>query len=247
MLLEIPKPFGNHNGGQLAFGPDGYLYFSVGDGGGDNGATAKNTGNLLGTISCIDVAAPPKSQTYSIPKGNPFIGKAGEREEIWAYGLCNPWPFSFGPPTHKFRLADAGEAAREEVDVVKDGASYDWPLMEGSWFFGSKTCNNADLSLSVWDYSHDEGCSIIGGYVVRDRGLPSFQDNYVFYDYCSGKVLALLADSPTASQAKLLLNSKLEIVTFGRGLDGAIYIVSRTKGVYCLVEGAASARALQIR
>src|SRR5712692_7743353 len=192
ILLTIAQPFDNHNGGQLQFGPDGYLYIGMGDGGsaGDPGNRAQDLGQLLGKLLRIDVnsAAP-----YAIPPTNPFVGTPGARGEIWAFGLRNPWRFSFDRLTGDLFIADVGQSSREEVDFQPanstGGQNYGWRRMEGTACFNpSSGCNDGSLTLPTIEYDHTQGCAIIGGYRYRGTSSPSLFATYLFGDFCSGRI-----------------------------------------------------------
>ncbi|GEM_PF-5101083 len=238
VLLDLPKPFGNHNGGQLAFGPDGYLYLGPGDGGsgGDPFRNGQNLGVLLGKILRIDVRGVP-AEGYRIPPDNPFVGVPGARGEVWAYGLRNPWRFSFDRATGRMWVGDVGQNAWEEIDLVEKGRNYGWNVMEGAHCYSpSSGCNRDGLELPVTEYSHDDGCSVTGGYVYRGNGLPSLQGAYIYGDYCSGNIWALWHDGSRIVQEKFLLDSGLQITSFAEDLAGEIYVLSRSSGIYRLVQ-----------
>ena len=238
IIVEISQPFSNHNGGQLAFGPDGYLYIGLGDGGsgGDPRRNGQNTGTLLGTILRIDVSGVSGNKSYRIPPGNPFVGVAGAREEIWAYGLRNPWRFSFDRETDFLWVADVGQNRWEEIDVVRKGLNYGWNVMEGGHCFSPSTgCDMTGLELPVAEYSHSDGCSVTGGYVYRGPDIPSLLGAYVYGDFCSGKIWGLRYNGESLSEHTLLVDSSLSITSFGQDLAGNLYILSRNAGIYYLV------------
>ncbi|HWC06515.1 MAG TPA: PQQ-dependent sugar dehydrogenase, partial [Gemmatimonadota bacterium] len=189
-ILSVDQPFANHNGGLLVFGPDGMLYVGLGDGGsgGDPQGNGQNRGVLLGKILRIDVDA---GTPYAIPSDNPFVGQAGRRGEIWAWGLRNPWRFSFDRETGDLFVADVGQNDREEVNARsrdEGGVNYGWNVMEGSECFQDDDCDRAGLTLPVVEYDHGEGCSITGGFVYRGSALPELRGHYFFSDFCSGFV-----------------------------------------------------------
>lgn len=238
IILEIPQPFSNHNGGQLAFGPDGYLYIGLGDGGsrGDPQRNGQNTGTLLGSIIRIDVSGSSADQTYRIPPDNPFVGIEGAKEEIWAYGLRNPWRFSFDLESGLLWVADVGQNEWEEIDLVERGLNYGWNIMEAEDCFSPSTgCDTSGLELPVIAYDHDDGCSVTGGYVYRGSALPSLQGAYIYGDFCSGKIWGLRYDGQSITEHRLLVDSDLEITSFGRDLADNLYILSRNTGIYTLI------------
>ena len=194
VIIEIGQPFINRNAGQIAFGPDGYLYIALGDGGGSGGdpfGNGQNRGTLLSSLLRIDVSSASDGKSYSVPPDNPFVGVAGARDEIWAYGLRNPWRFSFDEATGTLWLADVGQNRWEEIDIIEKGLNYGWKFMEGRHCFSpSVGCDQADLELPIWEYEHfSSGClSITGGYVYRGREMPSLFGAYVYGDYCSGRI-----------------------------------------------------------
>ena len=239
IILEIDQPFGNHNGGQLAFGPDGYLYVGLGDGGsgGDPHGNGQDRGSLLGSLLRIDVRGLSADERYRVPPDNPFVGVAGAQEEVWAYGLRNPWRFSFGKDTGLLWLADVGQSRWEEIDLIKKGLNYGWNIMEGEHCFSPSTnCDQAELELPLWEYSHSPGnCSVIGGYVYHGRGIPSLLEAYVYGDFCSGKIWALRYDGNSVTEQMLLVDSTLFISSFGQDLDFNLYVLSRNDGIYHLV------------
>ena len=188
VVLEVGQPFRNHNGGMITFGPDGMLYVGLGDGGsaGDPQRNGQNLGTLLGTVLRIDTEQAEENAPYGIPADNPFVGKTGARGEIWAYGLRNPWRFSFDMETGDLWVGDVGQNALEEVDIVHPGANYGWNVMEGSRCFRSPSCNANEFQSPVTEYGRDLGCSITGGYVYRGQRIPALEGAYLYADFCSG-------------------------------------------------------------
>ena len=243
VILEIPQPYGNHNGGQLAFGPDGYLYIGLGDGGsgGDPRGNGQNIGTVLGAILRIDVARVSADSGYDIPPDNPFVGIDGAREEIWAYGLRNPWRFSFdmgtGDGETGFLWAgDVGQDRWEEIDLVEKGLNYGWNVMEGRHCFSPATdCDTTGLEMPVAEYARAEGCSITGGYVYRGGDIPWLVGTYVYGDFCSGRIWGLRYDAGSVTEQALLLSSGLSITSFGQDLEGTLYVLSRNEGIYRVV------------
>ena len=237
VIMEIPQPAGNHNGGQLAFGPDGYLYISLGDGGrsGDPFGNGQNTATLLGSILRIDVSGTSNGNNYRIPTDNPLVGVAGARGEIWAYGLRNPWRFSFDEQTGLLWVADVGQNRWEEIDVVQKGLNFGWSTMEGRHCFSpGRGCDATGLQLPVAEYDRSDGCSITGGYVYRGSEGNSLLGAYVYGDFCSGKIWGLRYDGTSVTEHRLLVDSDLSITSFGQDLAGNLYILSRNEGIYTL-------------
>lgn len=238
IIMEIPQPAGNHNGGQLAFGPDGYLYVGLGDGSasGDPFNNGQNRTTLLGSILRIDVATASEGERYRVPLDNPLVGVANARPEIWAYGLRNPWRFSFDSQTGAMWAADVGQNSWEEIDLIQKGLNYGWNVMEGAHCFSPRSgCDETGLQLPLAEYGRAEGCSVIGGYVYRGTLLPSLVGAYVFGDFCSGKIWGLRYDGESVTEALLLVDSDLMITSFGVDRTGNLYIVSRNQGLYRLV------------
>ncbi len=236
VVLTQAQPFPNHNGGQLAFGPDGYLYLGLGDGGsgGDPLGNAQDIGVLLGKILRLDVDASPAGQGYAIPPDNPFapqgVRPGGGRPEIWAYGLRNPWQFSFDPEGGDLYIADVGQNAWEEVNRQpgdsRGGENYGWDVMEGRHCFERAECDQSPYVKPIAWYSHDRGdCSVTGGHVYRGTRQPELQGVYVFGDYCSGLLFTLQVDEGTRTP-KVVLESGLRITAFGTDEDGEIYVAS---------------------
>ena len=228
VLLEFSQPYSNHNGGQLSFGPDGYLYIATGDGGsgGDPQNNAQNRSNLLGKILRIDVDNPQGGTPYGIPEDNPFAGNSeGYAEEIYAYGLRNPWRFSFDAETGRLWAADVGQNRFEEVDIIENGKNYGWRIMEGFACFNPPSgCDQTGLTLPVVDYSHDLGSSITGGHVYRGSSVPELQGTYIYADFVSGRIWGLTYNGPDDVENELLLNSNQNIASFGTDDDEELYI-----------------------
>lgn len=231
ILMEINQPESNHNGGQLAFGADGYLYIGLGDGGGggDKHGTignAQDLGSVLGKILRIDVNGTP----YKVPADNPFVKTAGAKPEIWAYGLRNPWRFSFDRTTHKLFAGDVGQNKYEEVDIVTKGGNYGWRIMEGYHDFNVPAgADKNKLIAPVHEYDHDLGISITGGYVYRGNAIPSLKGLYVFGDY-NGKTFVLVPKGNKWERADLQLSNRPAdnpfILSWGEDEQGEIYMLT---------------------
>ena len=229
VLLEIGQPYSNHNGGQIAFGPDGYLYVGMGDGGsgGDPQGHGQDRSTLLGAILRLDIDGGGDENPYSIPPDNPFVDNGdGFREEIYAYGLRNPWRFSFDTLTGELWVADVGQNNWEEIDVVRSGGNYGWNTMEGAHCYSpSSGCNQTGLEPPVWEYDHGTGYSITGGYVYRGSSVGGMYGAYIYGDYGSGRIWALHYDGVNATN-KELFDTSLNIASFGVGHDDEIYVVA---------------------
>ncbi len=230
VVLEIGQPFSNHNGGQVTFGPDGYLYVGVGDGGsgGDPRGHGQDLGTLLGTILRIDVSALDETGRYAVPSDNPFVGMEGARPEIWAYGLRNPWRFSFDRETGRLWAGDVGQNRLEEIDIVARGGNYGWNIMEGTSCFRAASCNDDGLEPPVAEYGREDGCSVTGGYVYRGGRIPSLSGAYLYGDFCSGRIWAIRHDGDGIVEQAEIADTDLQISSFAEGPDGEIYLLSFT-------------------
>jgi glucose/arabinose dehydrogenase len=218
----------NHNGGLLTFGPDGMLYAGLGDGGGsgDPFQTGQNQNALLGSLLRLDIAGDP----YTIPPSNPFVGQAGKRGEIWAKGLRNPWRYAFDAPTALLYVADVGQGAREEVNVVpasQAGVNYGWSITEGSICYNAASCNTAGLTPPVLDYAHTGGaCSITGGYVYRGNAIPGIRGHYFYSDYCAGFIKSFRYENGAAVDQKDWGIPTNLVSSFGVDFAGELYVIS---------------------
>ena len=229
VLLTIPQPFANHNGGQLQFGPDGNLYIGMGDGGsgGDPLNNGQNLGTLLGKILRIDVDG---AFPYAVPPDNPFLSTPGARPEIWAYGLRNPWRFSFDRQTGDFFIGDVGQDSFEEVDfqpaASAGGENYGWRLMEATHCYNpASNCNDGSLTLPVIEYSHAAGdCSISGGYRYRGTTSPGLSGIYFYADFCTGKIWGATETAPGVFSSELIVDTGLSITAFGEDEQGELYV-----------------------
>ncbi|MCJ7513881.1 MAG: PQQ-dependent sugar dehydrogenase, partial [Anaerolineales bacterium] len=238
ILLAVPKSATNHNGGMLAFGPDGYLYVATGDGGGagDPNGNAQSLTTLLGKILRLDVDA---GTPYAIPSDNPLAssGDPAVRKEIWAFGLRNPWRFSIDRQTGDVFIADVGQGAREEIDFQSasstGGANYGWRGMEGSLCYNpSSDCDRTGLTLPVAEYDHGSsgGCSVTGGYVYRGQEFAQLNGIYLYGDYCSGRIWGLERTGGGAWQSALLLDTDYNISSFGEDQVGEVYFTDLSSG-----------------
>lgn len=237
-VLRVDQPYANHNGGQLAFGPDGYLYIGLGDGGsaGDPEGRAQSLATLLGKILRIS-PRPQGADPYGIPPDNPFVGRAGARPEIWAYGLRNPWRFSFDRGTGELWIGDVGQSAWEEVDVLppgRGGANLGWDLLEGSHPFEGEV-GDVRTVLPVYEYPHEGAvCAVTGGSVYRGEAIPELRGAYVFGDFCGGALEALAFRDGRAVHRELgpvVPN----LASFGEDARGELYALSLEGPVYRLV------------
>ena len=231
VVMTVAQPYSNHNGGQIAFGPDQFLYIGLGDGGsaGDPQGHSQNRSTLLGNILRIDVSTAP----YSIPSDNPFVGNSeGFREEIWAWGLRNPWRFSFDRDTGLLYAADVGQNAWEEIDLITKGTNYGWRTMEGPACYRPPSgCNMTGLEPPLHSYgSGGSPRSVTGGFVYRSTSVPDLYGKYVYGDYVTGEIWALSLDG--TAQNVLLVNSPYNIASFGEGPHGEVYVLAFNGRIY---------------
>ncbi|MHA2497031.1 MAG: PQQ-dependent sugar dehydrogenase [Candidatus Hodarchaeales archaeon] len=236
ILLEIPQPYSNHNGGQVVFGPDGYLYIGLGDGGsgGDPLGHGQNRSTLLGSIIRVDVDNPANGMNYGIPPDNPFVGnQEAFREEIWAYGLRNPWRFSFD--NGQLWAADVGQNRIEEINIIEAGKNYGWNIKEGTQCYNpSSGCNSTGLVDPIWEYGHSVGRSITGGFVYRGSKLPDLQGSYIFGDWVSGLLWALSYNGSESLTVVELQETSLAIAAFGIDEENELYILAFDGHIYQL-------------
>jgi quinoprotein glucose dehydrogenase len=236
-VLRIPQPYWNHNGGGLAFGPDGYLYIALGDGGSGNDphGNGQNLGTLLASVLRIDVDRKDAGKNYAIPKDNPFVQDEKARGEIWAYGLRNVWGMSFDRETGTFWAADVGQKLWEEINIITRGGNYGWNLREATHKFGPNGSDpRDDLIDPIWEYHHDAGKSITGGVVYRGKKLPELFGAYVYADYVSGKLWALRYDQ---DKKRVVANHALQtknmpIFAFGEDEQGEVYFTDSFGFIY---------------
>lgn len=235
ILLQFQQPYRNHNGGGLAFGADGYLYIGTGDGGSANDPhdNGQSLNTLLGKILRIDVEG---GNPYEIPPDNPFLQDDDARPEIWAYGLRNPWRFSFDPLTQDLYIGDVGQNQWEEIDHLPAeapaGANFGWNLREGSHNFAGGSAEG--LIDPVAEYSHQHGCSVTGGVVVRDPSLPDWSGVYLYGDYCTGVIWGLVRDVDGSWRNQRLFDTRFNITTFGYGPERAVLVADHQGGIYQL-------------
>ena len=244
ILLEISYPVGEHIGGDLSFGPDGYLYISIGDGGGpgygDQDNSAQDPDSLLGKILRIDVNETGEQEVaYQIPQDNPY-SSGGGRPEVWALGLRNPWRFSFDSHTGALFIGDVGENMVEEIDYLPagnpGGANLGWNYREGSRVYRNQSPKDLQFTEPIIEYDHSQGCSVTGGAVYRGPALPEWSGIYLYGDYCQGKVWGLLQTENGAWSGELLYKLGAYIVSFGLDEMGEIYLVDIAGKIYQLVK-----------
>ncbi|NND71950.1 MAG: T9SS type A sorting domain-containing protein [Rhodothermales bacterium] len=241
VILEADQPDTNHNGGQIQFGPDGYLYIGLGDGGGggDPDENGQDRLTLLGSILRIDVANASSSTPYTIPTDNPYVGNSNDfREEIWAWGLRNPWRFSFDPASGELWTGDVGQGRLEEVNIIEKGGNYGWDIMEASLCFEPLNgCDLTGLELPVWEYNRDNNDrSITGGHVYRGSRLPELVGKYIYGDFVSSRIWALDVINGVAVSNVELADESFGLASFGvddtnelyiLGFDGKIHQLNR--------------------
>jgi glucose/arabinose dehydrogenase len=239
LVLFVHQPFANHNGGDLAFGPDGYLYIGLGDGGseGDPLDNGQRLDTLLGKMLRID-PHPSGRQAYTVPSSNPFVGRAGVRPEIWAYGLRNPWRYSFDRQTGDLWIGDVGQNTWEEIDVQpagsKGGQNYGWNRMEGNHSFRGSAPSNA--VGPVLEYNHSGGgCAVVGDYVYRGSAIPALRGAYLFGDDCLAPIVAVVRAGGRIVQRRTLPIAVSSLSSFGEDRNGELYALSLGGAVYKIV------------
>ncbi|MBD3404669.1 MAG: glucose sorbosone dehydrogenase [Candidatus Lokiarchaeota archaeon] len=236
VILEVDQPYANHNGGQIGFGPNGFLYIALGDGGsgGDPDGNGQDRTNLLGAILRIDVDTTDEGLEYGIPDTNPFVDNTdGYKEEIYAYGLRNPWRFSWDSETDEMWTADVGQGEVEEIDIIESGNNYGWNVMEGDQCYEPDTgCDSTDLTMPIWTYQHDVGNSITGGFVYRGTNNPNLIGKYIYGDFGSGKIWALDYDGESETSNEELLDTTSQISSFGIDSNNELYVIDFAGEIY---------------
>jgi glucose/arabinose dehydrogenase len=236
IILSVAQPYGNHNGGHIVFGADGYLYIGLGDGGsaGDPKNNGQNIQTLLGALLRIDIDT---SKPYAIPKDNPLVIGSSGRPEIYAWGLRNPWRWSFDRKTNTLWLADVGQNRWEEVNIIRKGMNYGWNIREGEHCYRDNECRTAGLIAPVIEYTHKEGNSITGGYVYRGNAIPQLQGMYIYGDFGSGRIWGANSDTKTLSPRPLFENTGLHISSFAEDRDGELYVLDYFTGKIFKLQG----------
>jgi glucose/arabinose dehydrogenase len=241
VLLRMPDEYGNHNGGSMVFGPDGYLYIGTGDGGGggDPLGSGRSLDTLLAKVLRIDVnVAADADPPYAIPSDNPYVGRDGARPEIWHTGLRNPWRMQFDEATGDLWIGDVGQGALEEIDRAPAGVGgldFGWNTMEGTRCFREAGCDQAGLTLPVTEYEHDQGCSVTGGTVYRGSEQPAMWGWYVFADYCSGRFWVVDASVGEFQEPVAVMGSGRNISSIAPGPDGELYATDLAGSVHRVV------------
>ncbi|MGE3857833.1 MAG: sorbosone dehydrogenase family protein [Dehalococcoidia bacterium] len=228
VILEVAQPYANHNGGAVRFGPDGMLYLGLGDGGsgGDPQGNGQDRSTLLGSVIRIDVRNASAERPYAIPSDNPFVGQSSARNEIWAFGLRNPWRMAFDPATGALWAGDVGQGAVEEIDLIRSGGNYGWNIMEGDRCYRpSSGCDRGGLIAPVVTYAHESGrCSIVGGYVYHGSAVPEIAGAYVYGDTCSGEIWAVNAASP-GTPVRIATGAR-NMTSFGLDAAGEVLVLT---------------------
>ena len=253
VLLRIDQPYPNHKGGNLVFGPDGLLYIGMGDGGagGDPEGRGQNLSTLLGKMLRIDVDTQAgNGDPYAVPQDNPFVSTDGAEPEIWAYGLRNPWKYSFDRETGDLWIADVGQGSYEEVNVQPadsaGGENYGWDVTEGSSCYSDdgsvKECGRDEFTLPVTEYGHDEGQSITGGYVYRGESVPGLAGHYVFGDFSTGVIWSAAPAGDGSYTRETLLEAGILVVAFGEDEAGELYVADFNGALYRFAPAAQASR-----
>ena len=231
--MRIAQPFANHNGGPLAFGPDGYLYIALGDGGGRNDPKhlAQDLTSLMGGLLRIDIDHKDRGREYAIPRDNPFLQRKGARPELYAYGLRNVWQMSFDRKTGLLWVGDVGQDLWEEINIIRKGGNYGWSLREASYNFSNFPRPAVDPPIEpIWEYDHQIGKSITGGLVYRGKRLPQLHGHYVYADFVTGKIWALKYNERTGRVEKNMRipSDRLPVLAFGQDEAGELYFATET-------------------
>ncbi|MGH7275123.1 MAG: PQQ-dependent sugar dehydrogenase [Nitrospiria bacterium] len=241
ILLTIPQPYANHNGGNIVFGPDGKLYIGMGDGGSGNDPheNGQNLATLLGKMLRIDVDKREGGKAYGIPPDNPVFGKKGAAPEIWAYGLRNPWRFSFDPVTGLLYAGDVGQNTREEIDVILKGKNYGWNIMEGTICTPgvNPKCDKSGLELPILDYPRSEGTVVIGGHVYRGSFIPDLCGTYIYADYGNGRIYGLRYNGKAVTHHQRLLETHRSITSLGEDEERELHVLDGSGEVLKIVPG----------
>jgi glucose/arabinose dehydrogenase len=235
VLLKFHQPWDNHNGGKIAFGNDGFLYVGTGDGGswGDPENRAQNKKELLGKILRIDVNTSSGTMKYGIPADNPFKGnKDGFREEVYAYGMRNPWRFCFDRATGQLWAGDVGQNEFEEIDIIEKGGNYGWRIMEANKCYRTETCEKSNLRSPIFHYRQgaETGRSITGGYVCRDKNLAALTGKYIYGDFVTGNIWALTHANNKAVKNELIATISGGLPSFGEDNKNNLYVLSYNPG-----------------
>lgn len=229
ILLSIPQPYANHNGGEIAFGPDGLLYIAMGDGGSGNDphGNGQNLSTLLGKILRIDIDRAEGDKAYGVPPDNPFVKRKRAAPEVWAYGLRNPWRFAFDPVSGWLFAGDVGQGAREEIDLIRKGGNYGWNVMEGTICTPgvNRRCKASGFEPPIIDYARSEGTTVIGGRVYRGQAIPSLCGVYVYGDFGSGMIWGLRYDDGAVIEQQQLVDSGRSVSAFGEDEQRELYVV----------------------
>ncbi len=240
IVMEIDQPFQNHNGGSIEFGPDGFLYIGLGDGGdrNDPNANGQNLSTLLGSILRIDVDHPADGKNYGIPADNPFVKTKDARPEIYAYGVRNPWRIAFDPTTGALWSGEVGQELWEEILMIKKGGNYGWSTREGTHTFGNRIAKEtaSEPTAPVWEYDHQIGKSVTGGRVYRNSRLPALDGKYLYADYVTGSVWALSYDAAAgvATRNEQVINESVAVLSFGQDAAGEVYILTNSTRGECI-------------
>ncbi|HVD33640.1 MAG TPA: PQQ-dependent sugar dehydrogenase, partial [Gemmatimonadales bacterium] len=241
-VLAVPQPGVAHNGGQLLFGPDGFLYIGLGDGDDNDHGHGQSLADLFASILRIDVAS---GTPYAVPPDNPFVGVTGARPEVWSYGFRNPWRFSFDRATGDLYIGDVGESRWEEVDNASAsagagrGVNYGWSVMEGQHCFRGEQCDQTGLTPPVVEYPHTDGCAVTSGYVYRGAAIPALQGTYFYADYCLGWVRSFRMEGGLAVERTdwPALRPGGHVTSFGEDVTGELYLLTEQGGVFKIVPG----------